>query len=192
LVDEDVIAIGQVDLVRRAIDISRGSAREFRDVTTNRDVMNLLRDNAGSTAWAAGQFEAISRRLELPNSISGQVPPVRFVSAKADINGGVKATIRAEAGDKAAADQLRDVVRSFISLVRLQAGGKPEVENLLKTVELSGSDATVRLSLAMSPETLRLIAPRPGDRRKRMNPADPENPASPKPPTPPTPPAPGK
>ena len=76
-VDNELIAIGQEDLVRRAIDISRGSARDFRDVTTNADVMKLVRDNAGSTAWVAGQFDEISRRMRLPNSISGQVPPVR-------------------------------------------------------------------------------------------------------------------
>ena len=180
-VEQDLIAIGQADLVRRAIDISRGSAREFRNVTTNSELMNLVRDNAGSTAWVAGQFEEISRRMRLPASISSQVPPVRLVSVKADINGGVKATIRAEAGDKAAADQLRDAVRGFISLARLHAG-KEEFANVLKTVELSGSDNTVRLSFAVSPETLRVIAPSP--RRGGRGPA----PSKPQPPAPPAPP----
>jgi hypothetical protein len=160
-VEQDVIAIGQADLVRRAIDISRGTARDFRNVTTNGELMNLIRDASGSTAWVAGQFEEISRRMKLPTTISGQVPPIRMLSVKADINGGVKATIRAEAGDKAAADQLRDVVRGFISLARLQASGKEEFANVLKTIELSGTDNTVRLSFAVSPETLRVIVPTP-------------------------------
>src|SRR5687767_6139300 len=160
-VERDLIAIGQADLVRRAIDISRGSARDFRNVTTNGELMNLIRDASGSTAWVAGQFEEISRRMKLPTTISGQVPPIRVVSVKADINGGVKAMIRAEAGDKAAADQLRDAVRGFISLARLHGGGKEEFANVLKTIELSGSDNTVRVSFAVSPETLRVIAPSP-------------------------------
>ena len=183
---QGLIAIGQADLVRRAIDISRGSAKEFHDITTNRDMMTLIRDNSGSTAWVAGQFDEISRRMKLPSSLAGQVPPVRLMSARANINGGVKLAIRAEAGDKAAADQLRDVVRAFISLARLQAGTKPEFERILKSVELSGTDTTVRLSFAVSPETLRAIAPRGRGGRGRGRGA--EN--LPMPPTPPTPPAP--
>jgi hypothetical protein len=190
-VEQDLIAIGQADLVRRAIDISRGTARDFRNVTTNGEVMNLLRDNVGSTAWVTGQFEEISRRMKLPTNMSGQVPPVRLVSARADINGGVKATIRAEASDKAAGDQLRDVVRGFLSIARLHAGAKEELSSVLKTVELSGTDNTVRLSFAVSPETLRIIAPSPGrggnrgrgfaEPRNPSNPANPANPTSPLP-----------
>ena len=189
-VASNVIAIGQVDLVRRAIDISSGSAKEFHNITTNREMMTLIRDNSGSTAWVAGQFEEISRRMKLPSALAGQVPPVRLVSVKADINGGAKVAIRAEAGDKAAADQLRDVVRAFISLARLQAGSKPEFEGILKSIELSGTDATVRLSFAVSPETLRVIAPRRGSRGGGRG-RDPENlPTNPTIPTPPTTPSP--
>jgi hypothetical protein len=180
-VERDLIAIGQADLVRRAIDISRGSARDFRNVTTNGELMNLIRDTTGSTAWVAGQFEEISRRMKLPSSIAAQVPPVRMVSVKADINGGVKAMIRAEAGDTAAADQLRDVARSFISLARLHGGGKEEFANVLKSIELSGTDTTVRLSFAVPPETLRLVAP---SQRRR---GEPGLPTAPTPPTPPNP-----
>ena len=184
LVGADLIAIGQADLVRRIIDVSQDSSLAAKNITDNPEMMTLVRDNAGSTAWVVGQFDEISRRMRLPSAVAGQVPPVRLVSIKANINGGVKATIRAEAGDKAAAEQLRDVVRGFISLARLQTGQKPELENVLKTIELTSSDATVRMSFAVSPETLRVIAPRP--RRDRMNPAPPT------PPTPPaTPPAPG-
>ena len=174
LVNSDLIALGQSDLVRRVIDLSQDSSRLAQNITTNRDIMTLVRDNAGSTAWVVGQFDEISRRLRLPSAVAGQVPPVRLMSVKANINGGVKATIRAEAGDKAAADQLRDVVRGFISLLRLQATGKPQLENTLKTIELSGNDSTVRMSFAVSPETLKVIAPRP--RRDGEPPAPPANP----------------
>jgi hypothetical protein len=177
-IEKDLIAIGQADLVRRAIDISRGTARDFRNISTNGELMNLIRDTSGSTAWIAGRFEEISRRMKLPAAMSNQVPPIRLVSAKADINGGVKATVRAEAGDKAAADQLRDVVRGFISLARLHGGEKQEVANLLKTIELSGTDNTVRLSFAVSPDMLRLIAPQP--RRGDAGRSGPETPPPPK------------
>ena len=173
LVGSDLIAMGQGDLVRRVIDMSLDGSGLAKTIAANPEMMNLIRDNAGSTAWVVGQFHEISRRMRLPAGVAGQVPPIRLVSVKANINGGVKAAIRAEAGDNAAADQLRDVVRGFLSLARLQAGGKQELENTLKSIELSGSDTTVRLSFAVSPETLRIIAPASRD-RGRSGPPNPE------------------
>jgi hypothetical protein len=142
------------------MDRARDGSSGGQNITSNAEMMNLIRDTAGSTAWVVGQFDAVRRRMRLPNEISGQVPPLRMLSVKANVNGGVKATIRAEAGDAAAADQLRDVVRGFISLARIQASGKPDFENTLKTVELSGTDKTVQMSFAVAPDTIRLMAPR--------------------------------
>lgn len=179
-IQSDVIAIGQADLVRRAIDVSRNEARDFKDVTANAEMMNLIGDTSSSTAWVVGQFEEISRRMRLPSAVTGQVPPVRLISVKADINGGVKAAIRAEAGNDAAADQLRDVVRGFISLARLQASGKEEFANVLKSIELSGTDTTVRLSFSVPLDTLRAVAPARGGRGDReLAPPNPPNPPQP-------------
>jgi hypothetical protein len=164
LVGADLIAVGQTDLVRRAIDTSQAAPGVPKNITGNAEMMSLIRDNGGSTAWVVGQFDEISRRMRLPSAVTGQVPPIRLVSVKADINGGVKAAIRAEAGDNAAADQLRDVLRGFISLARLQAGGKQDLGNILKTIELSGTGTTIRLSFAVSPDTLRVITPQRGNR----------------------------
>ena len=169
----NLIAIGQADLVRRAIDRIRDGSRDAQDITSNAEMMNLIRDTAGSTAWVVGQFDAVTRRMRLPSEVTGQVPPVRLVSVKANINGGMKATIRAETGDQAAADQLRDVVRGFISLARLQASGKPGFETTLKSIELSGTNKTVQMSFAMAPDTLRMIAPRRGGPPNPTNPPGP-------------------
>ena len=182
LIGSDLIAMGQADLVRRVIDTSQDGSGGAKNITANSEMMTLMRDNAGSTAWVVGQFNEISRRMRLPSGVAGKVPPIRLVSVKADINGGVKATIRAEAGDKAAADQLRDVVRGFISLARLQAGAKQELEGVLKSIELSGTDATVRLSFAVSPDTLRVITPPPGRRGNRGRGEPNQEPGTPNPP----------
>lgn len=173
IVAADLVAMGHADIVRSIIDLSLNPSLLSRNVTANPDMMTLIRDNAGSTAWVVGQFDEISRRMRIPTGVTGQVPALRLVSIKADINGGVKATVRAEAGDKAAAEQLRDVVRGFVSMARLQSGNRKELEGLLKSVELSANDATVRMSFAVSPETLSLITPRPGA-RNHMTPPDPE------------------
>jgi len=182
LIGSDLIVLGQKDLVRRAIDMSEAGSGNVKTISDNPAMMTLIRDNAGSTAWAVGRFDEISRRLSLPSGVTGKVPPIRLVSAKANINGGIRAAIRAEAADKAAADQLRDVVRAFISLGRLQGGGKQEFDTVMKSVELSGTDATVRLSFAVSPETLRVIAPGRGrgDRGPVPGTPNPESPAPPR------------
>jgi len=175
LVGSDLIAMGPADLVRGIIDLSQASGLA-KNITGNPEMMDLIRDNTGSTAWVVGQFDEIRRRMRLPSGVAQQVPPIRLVSVKAHINGGVKATIRAEAGDKAAADQLRDVVRGFISLLRLQGGARPEIDGMLKSIELSGNDSSVRLSVALSPEALRAVAPGPR-RRPNPEPSGPPNPA---------------
>jgi hypothetical protein len=170
----DLIAVGRASLVRRALD--QGSdprtSKGVRppDLTSNAEVMNLIRDMSGSTAWVVGHFDAISRGMKLPNAVSGQVPPVRLVSARADVNGGVKATLRAETGDQAAAEQLREVVRGFVTVARLHGGTKPEFDNVLKSIQLSGSDKTVQMTVAASPEVFSALAPGPRPNPELRNP----------------------
>ncbi|HKY21616.1 MAG TPA: hypothetical protein VJM31_10380 [Vicinamibacterales bacterium] len=151
----DLLVVGRARLVRRALD----APGQAQDLTTNDEVMRLVRDASGSTVWVVGHFDAVSRGLKLPGSVSGQVPPVRLVSARATINGGVTATIRAEASDATAAEQLREVVRGFVALARLQGGKQPQFDAALKSIALSGTGKTVQLSFAISPETLRALAP---------------------------------
>jgi len=156
----DLLAVGQASLVRRVLDLSNDISGKTQDLTANAELMTLIRDASGSTAWAVGHFDAMSRGMRLPTSVSRQVPPLRLVSAKADVNGGVKATIRADTADQPAAEQLREVVRAFVALARLHGGGKPELESALKSIQLSGTDKTVQMTFAISPQTMRALAPR--------------------------------
>ena len=171
----DLIAVGRASLVRRALDLPSDATTQTQDLTSNAEVMNLIRDMSGSTAWVVGHFDAVRRGMKLPNNFSSQVPPLRLVSVKADVNGGVKATVRAETGDQAAADQLREVLRGFIALARLQPGAKPEFDNVLKSIQLSGTNKTVQISVAASPEVVRALAPRPRPNPEPRNP-EPRNP----------------
>ena len=160
----DLIAVGQADMVRRALDSSdrpSSSSGAVPDLTTNSELMTLVRGASGSTAWVVGHFDAVSRGMKITGKLGGQVPPVRYVSATADINGGVKGTIKAETADQAAAEQLRDLVRGFLSLARLHGGAKPEFESVLKSLDLSSTGKTVQLSFAIPHETVRALAPRP-------------------------------
>jgi hypothetical protein len=172
----NLIALGDADLVRAAIDLSTNTS-PAANVTSNAEVMDLVRDAAGDTAWVVGHFDAVTRRIGVPASMRQQVPPLRMVAAKARINGGVKATIRAETADQAAADQFRDVIRGFLSLIRLKGGAKPEMQDILKSIELGGSGSTVQLSFAMSAETFRALVPPQRD----VPPVPPAPPAPPRP-----------
>ena len=176
----NLIALGRAELVRRALDLST-NASSAANVTSNAELMNMVRDGSGETAWVVGHFDAVSRRMGMPSALRQQVPPLRMVAARAKINGGVKATIRAETADQAAADQARDVIRGFVALIRMQGGAKPELQEALKSIELSGTGSTVQLSFAMTPETFRAIVPQRGQ-RPDMPPAPPLPPSAPPPP----------
>jgi hypothetical protein len=159
-VQPDLIAVGHADLIRRAIDAAENAAGT-QNLTTNAELMKSIREAAGSTAWAVGYFDTVSHGVKLPNEFTRRMPPVRLIAAKAEINGGVKGTIQAEAADTAAAEQLRDLVRGFLSLARLSMGAKPELDSTLKSIQLSGTDKTVRLTFAVTPDAVRALAPRP-------------------------------
>lgn len=171
----DLIAVGQAALVRRALDrsVAAGNAAgQDTDLTSNVEVMDLIRDAAGRTAWVVGYFDAVKAGMKLPGAVSGQVPPVRLVSATADINGGLKGAIKAQMADQPAAEQLREVVRGFIALARLQSGGKPEFDRVMKSVQLSGTGRTVEITFAVSPDMIPALAPR----RRQTNPDAPPKP----------------
>lgn len=177
----NLIALGHAELVRRALDLSTNPS-SAANVTTNAELMDMVRDASGETAWVVGHFDAVSRRMGMPSAMREQVPPLRMVAAKAKINGGVKATIKAETADQAAADQMRDVIRGFVSLIRMQGGAKPELQEALKSIELGGTGSTVQLSFAMTPETFRAIVPQRGQRPGFGPPAPPLPPSAPPPP----------
>lgn len=173
-VQPDLIATGPVDLVRRALDNSAATA----NIASNAELMKLIGDASSGNVWVVGRFDAVSRRIGLPENLRQQVPPLRLVSASAHVDGGVKATIKAETADKTAADQLRDVVRGALAFARLQAGSKPELQDALKSIELGGRDTNVQLSFQMTPDAIRAIIPQPPQRLDQSLP--PPAPAAPR------------
>jgi len=158
-VEPGLVAVGRSDLVRHALDRPSSALKGSAGVASNAEMIEMIRHTAGSTAWVVGRFEAVKKTVGIPDRLTQQVPQLRLVSAKANINGGLKATLRAETADAAAADQMRDVVRGFVSLARLQAGTKPELQSVLKSLELSGTGTTVQMSFALTPETFRAMIP---------------------------------
>ena len=82
----------------------------------------------------------LASKAHLPEGLATQIPAVKWFAAAGHINGGMTGVVRAEARDEQAARNLRDVVNGFLALARLQAGNKPEIQSLMQSVTLAGTE----------------------------------------------------
>jgi hypothetical protein len=148
-----VVAIGETDVVKRAIDRKAADS-----VEGNPEMMNLVKDIDDSNAWAVGRFDALMSQAKLPEGVASQIPSVKLFSASGHINGGLSAIIRAEARDDQAAQNLRDVVQGFLALAKMQANSQPQFQTLLNSLQLSGTGTTVALSFELPSEVIDALA----------------------------------
>ena len=143
LLDSGLVALGDVPSVMRAIDLRATGD----NITTNQDLMQLLQQvDSGSNVWAVGQFDDPSLRQWLPDQVSQQIPSIVGFAAGGRINGGISGTITAEARDEEAGQNLRDVLRGFVALAKMQAASMPELQAMLDSLQLSGVGAQVSMS----------------------------------------------
>jgi hypothetical protein len=156
-----LVAIGTTTLIRRAIDLENGGD----NITTNEEVLNLVRSIDAGNVWAVGRFDALRATTNLARSM-GQLPPITWFSASGTIDDGINGVVRAETNSDEAAKNLRDVVQGFVALASLQAGAKPEMKSLVQSLEISGSGKTVALSFSVPGRIVDLMPPlgsrRPG------------------------------
>jgi len=150
--DPGLIALGQTGVVKRSIDRQGGQS-----VLDNHEMMNLVHDLDSANAWAVGRFDTLISQARLPEGVAGQIPAVRWFSASGHINGGLRGSIRADARDEQAAQNLRDVVQGFLALARMQTGAKPELQALVNSLQLSGSGKTVNLRFEVPAKVLDMV-----------------------------------
>ena len=143
-----LVAVGTPTLVRAAVDLKAGGA----SVTTNDEVMNLVQDLDSGNAWAVGRFDVLASQAKLPSQISQSLPAIQWFSASAHIDSGLRAVIRAETRDEEAANALRDVIRGFMALAKLQVSSNPGFATVLRSLELGGAGKTVALSFEVPAE----------------------------------------
>jgi hypothetical protein len=144
-----LVALGDTDSVKQGIDGAGGA-----NITSNKELMSLVRDIDDSNAWAVGRFDTLMTHANLPEGVSSQIPAVKWFSASGHVNGGVSGLLRAETRDEQAGQNLRDVVQGFLALARLQAGNKPELQALVSSLQVSGSGKTVALSFSVPSEAI--------------------------------------
>jgi hypothetical protein len=148
-----LIAVGSADMVHSAVDLTGGGA----SVTSNEAVMHLVRDLDAGNVWAVGRFDALASQAALPAGVSEQLPAIQWFSASAHVDTGVRGIIKADARDEEAATGLRDVIRGVMALVKLQASRRPELDMLLRGLELGGAGKTVALTFDLPSELFDLL-----------------------------------
>ncbi len=154
LIGPDLVALGDEVSLRRAIDADASGP----NVTANQELMQLVGEiESGAHAWAVGRFEALASTRKLPAEVSRQIPPLKWFAASGRVDGGISGALRAEARDEAAAENLRDVIRGFIALAKLQAGSDPKAQAMLQALQLSGAGTTVALSFSLPAEVIDLL-----------------------------------
>lgn len=151
-----LLGVGTSSLVRSAVDLSGGGA----NVTSNDELMSLIRELGAGNAWAVGRFDALASRAQLPAGVSANLPAVSWFSASATVDSGITGVLRAETRDEQAASALRDVVRGVLSLARLQAPTQPELQQLLGSLQLAGTGKTVALSFEIPASVFDALAAR--------------------------------
>jgi len=152
-VEPDLAIVGVPASVRRAIDTKESG----KNVTDNAGLMRLVNDFDGGNTWVVAHIEAVTGGNIIPEEIKKQLPPVTWLAVSGRIDDGIRAVVRAEARDEAAANNLRDVVRGFVALARMQAGQQAQLADLVNSLELGGQGTTVSLTFTVPPAVIDLL-----------------------------------
>jgi hypothetical protein len=140
-----LLAVGDEASVRRAIDAKNGA-----NITANADMMRLVGELDGNNnAWAVGKVDDLQNVANLPEQVKAQIPAVQWFALTGHVNGGLSGTIRLEARDDQAAENLRDVVRGAMALARLQMGHDQNIDTVINSLQMTGTGKTVSFSFAV-------------------------------------------
>jgi hypothetical protein len=155
-VEPGVVALGTVEALHKAIDVSTGTTPA---VTANREMMKMIGGVESGNAWVVGRFDALTSEAHLPAEVQRQLPQLTWFSASGHVNGGVSGSLSVQARDQEAATNLEQVVGGFIALAKMQAGSRPELNALLQSITLSGNagDNTVSVSFSVPPAALEAL-----------------------------------
>jgi hypothetical protein len=163
-VEPGLVAVGSSNLVKHVIDLQTGGGDS---ALTNEALMERVKAAATGNVWAVGRFDVLKERARLPQGVADRLPPITWFAVSGRIDGGLAASLSAEARDEASANNLRDVVRGFLALAKLQTSSKPEYQRFVDSLELRGTGTKVALSVEVPAQVfdaLRAAAPksRPG------------------------------
>jgi len=159
-VEPGLVAIGGTSIVRTAIDLHQTGNDPnagVESVTGNEELMNLVHSLDSGNAWAVGRFDSLTSRAHLPAEIATRIPAITWFSVSTHINGGIRGVVRADTRDEEAATNLRDVVRGFLALAKLQAGSNPQIQAMAQSLEIGGTGKTVSLAFDVPAQIFDII-----------------------------------
>ena len=165
-----LLAIGTPVLVRSAVDLHQAGDNPqagLQSVASNDELMSLVRSLEAGNMWAVGRFDVLESQAHLPPEVTTRLPAITWFAVSGHVNGGLRGLIRAEARDEEAANNLRDVVRGFVALGKMQAGSRSDVQALMQSLELGGTGKTVALSFNVPAEIFEAVAAAAGSRAPR-------------------------
>ena len=146
-----LVAVGDLATVREAAGRAPGGA----GIVSDEGMMRLLdRVDRRSSVWAVGRFTDSGLFGWVPERVSEQLPPVTAFAVEGRINGGIGLSLTVEGRDDEAAQNLRDVVRGFVALARMQSLGVPELQAILDSLETGGRGTAVTLSFHLPADAL--------------------------------------
>ena len=61
-IEPGLVSVGSAQMVRKAIDLQKSG----ENITSNEDLMNLVRTLDSGNAWAVGHFDALRAKANLP------------------------------------------------------------------------------------------------------------------------------
>jgi hypothetical protein len=157
-----LVAMGTDAAVRGTIDVRTGA----KNVKTNEDLMRLVKDaNDGGNAWVVARFDTLTAGGRLPTGVMDRLPAINWLTVTGHVNGGVRAAVKAETRDEAAAKNLHDVLNGMLALAKLQSGQRADIASVVNSIELRGEGKSVSLALSVPIEVIdqlaALAAPRP-------------------------------
>jgi hypothetical protein len=149
-----LVALGDLATVQQAVD--RGAPEA--GLADNPEMAALLeRVETGSNAWAVGRLGDLSALGVLPDDVAIQMPALSSFTLSGRVNGGLSGALSIEGRDEEAGQNLRDVVRGFMALAKMQTAEAPALQTMLESLQLGGTGTLVTLSFRLSSEALYFI-----------------------------------
>jgi len=151
-VEPGLVAFGSPEMIKAAIDLHKsGSSSQTgpQSATLNEELMTRVRSMDDGNAWVVGRFDTLRSQAHLPENVASQIPQITWFTVKSHINGGIRGVISADTRDIDSANNLRDVVRGFLALARMQTGGRPELSAMMQSLGLGGTGQTVSITFSV-------------------------------------------
>jgi len=151
LLDAGILVAGDSTSVETFL-ANRASGHGIRD--SQELVAQLESIEAGSTFWAVGGSSVLSRVTSEMGGPAANLPPVKQVVAYGHLDPEVLMTATAEATDAKSATKIADVLRGFSAMLSLQAGQRPELQQVADSISVATEDDKVHVKATITHELI--------------------------------------